>query len=87
LIRHDPIIRSLMVGSRGLLSRDDIRVARDNGILMRDVVTMGRSRLDQFEAHWLGYPSHIRETGMMVPELIYADLILSDLSDGLPKEP
>lgn len=89
LVRHDEPLRSLLWGDRGLLTRASIRQARDEGILMREVPSLGRQRNAQLEDSWQRWPEDIRQLGFMSPELQRAQALLASLlsAEALRGEP
>ncbi len=93
LLRHHDPLRSLLTGESGLLSRDRVRQMRDGGIPMSQVPSMGRERLERFRELWLSYPTALRETGHLAPELDYgleqlaALIALSRLPPAADAEP
>ncbi len=89
LVRHDEPLRSLLWGDRGLLTRASVRQARDEGILMREVPSLGRQRNAQLEDSWQRWPEDIRQLGLMSPELQRAQALLASLlsAEALRGEP
>jgi hypothetical protein len=69
LIRHDPVLRSALVGEQALLNRDRVRLIRDRAELMATVPTTGQERLTSAQTHWRSLPAALREHGHTPPEL------------------
>ena len=86
LIRYDATLRARIFGDQSLLSRRDIRTARDSGLDMAELVAQGKSKLSLLEQYWNSYPKSIRHQGLMPPELMASRVRLSALLDELPKE-
>ena len=72
VIRQDSIIRGLLTGEGGLLNRDRVRQLGDSEIVLGDIATLGRARLDRLREHWSGLPIELRESGQVSPELDFA---------------
>lgn len=75
--RLDETIRGRLWGSEGLLSRGDIRRARDQGVWMRDVPALGQQRLESLGNAWRQWPAQLRQTGTLSPELQMANVSLN----------
>lgn len=72
LLRHDAELRSALVGSRGLLSREQVRRFRDSGRPMAELAAEGRERLLALQEYWERLPEALREQGQRAPELDHA---------------
>ena len=75
-IRQDDRIRASVAGDAGLLTREDIRLSRDQGLPMSEIADLGRARLERFQQDWLQWPLTIREQGQGIPELSWAEVMM-----------
>ena len=81
VLNSDDVLRSLVAGEESLLSRDDIRMARDQGILIQSLVSQGHQRLDQLEQRWERYPASLTQSGQLPAELMVSEIMLRAFSD------
>ncbi len=81
VLNRDDLLRSLVAGEESLLSRDDIRMARDQGIQIESLIARGHQRLDQFEQQWERYPDSLTQSGQVPAELMMSEIMLRTFSD------
>jgi len=72
LLRHDTALRSALVGSSGLLGREQVRQFRDGGQPLSMLAAEGRLRLSALQAIWEELPDALREQGQWSPETVVA---------------
>ena len=87
ILRLDDDMRAMLAGDQGLLTREDIRSARDRSVLMTEVAGIGIERVNFALDAWSKWPQSIRQTGLVPPELQTARAMISAWqnlpSDGL----
>lgn len=77
ILRWDDDMRAALAGDQSLLTREDIRSARDQGVLMSQMADIGIQRVQGAMQAWSRWPSEIRQTGLVPPELQSAQAIIS----------
>lgn len=77
ILRWDDDMRAALAGDQSLLTREDIRSARDQGVLMIQMADVGIERAEVARAAWSKWPSMIRQTGLVPPELQSAQAIIN----------
>jgi len=83
IIRQDDQIRAFVAGDAGLLTREDIRFSRDQGLPMLEIADLGRARLERFREDWLEWPLTIREQGQGIPEIDWVAILMrAEVGDG-----
>lgn len=87
IIRQDDRIRAYLAGDAGLLTEEDIRLSRDQGLPMSEIADLGRARLSRFREDWLQWPLTIRERGYGIPELNWTEIMIhAREGDGPPAD-
>ena len=71
IIRHHDPIRGMFSGEAGLITRDRVRLLREEGIPMVQVPGVGLERSGQLREMWLLLPAGLRENGQWAPEVDY----------------
>lgn len=79
IIRQYAPVRALLRGESGLVTRDRVRLLRDEGVPARDMARIGLERVAQLREVWLELPAALRERGQRSPELDYGLERLADL--------
>lgn len=79
IIRQYAPVRTLVAGESGLMSRDRVRLMRDEGVPAIRMPGLGRERLDRLRAVWLDLPVALREQGQRAPELDFSLERLAEL--------
>jgi hypothetical protein len=72
IIRQHAPIRALLAGRAGLITRDRIRLMRDEGVSASRMPGMGLERAERFSSAWLELSAALREQGQRAPEIDYS---------------
>lgn len=72
IIRQHAPVRAMLAGEAGLITRDRVRMMRDNGVGVVRIPQLGLDRVDQLTRAWLALPEVLRERGQRAPEVDYA---------------
>ncbi len=79
IIRQHAPIRSMLAGEAGLVTRDRVRLLRDQGVAASRMPGMGLERAERLRSAWLDLPGALREQGQRAPEIDYSLERLSKL--------
>lgn len=79
IIRQHAPVRALLNGQAGLITRDRVRLLRDEGITASRMPEIGLERAQRLSNAWLGLPESLRERGQRAPEIDYSLERLSKL--------
>lgn len=79
VIRQYAPIRSLLAGQAGLITRDRVRLLRDDDIAASRMPGLGLDRAERLRRAWVGLPESLREQGQRAPEIDYSLERLSTL--------
>jgi len=86
MVRMDDALRGAVAGQQSLLGREDIRRARDEGVKMAELPSIGQTRIDAFTNAWARWPTEIRQGGQVPPELQVGLIALQALSHRGPDQ-
>ena len=71
VIRHHAPVRAMLAGEAGLISRERVRMLREDGVPMLLVPRVGLERSRELRGHWVQLPTTLREQGQLAPETDY----------------
>ena len=72
LIRQHAPIRAMLAGEAGLITRDRVRLMRDQGFGASQMPGLGLERAGRLSDVWTGLPESLREQGQRAPEIDYS---------------
>ncbi|HSH26953.1 MAG TPA: hypothetical protein VK972_04155, partial [Wenzhouxiangella sp.] len=72
IIRQHAPIRSMVSGEAGLITRDRVRLMREQGVAVSHMPELGLERAGRLRNIWLGLPETLREQGQRAPEIDYS---------------
>ncbi len=78
LLRHDGSLRAAVVGTGGLVGREQVRQFRDTGEPLTHLARNARARLLTLQSIWEELPDAVRERGQPAPE---TDIALHQLKE------
>jgi len=79
IIRQYAPVRALLAGESGLITRDRVRLLRDNGVAASHMPRLGLDRAERLHNAWLSLPESLREQAQRAPEIDYSLERLSTL--------
>lgn len=79
IIRQHAPVRAMLAGQSGLVTRDRVRLLRDNGVAASRMPQLGLERAQRLSNAWLELPESLREQGQRAPEIDYSLERLSKL--------
>ncbi|WP_376695850.1 hypothetical protein [Wenzhouxiangella sp. EGI_FJ10305] len=71
IIRQHAPVRAMLAGAQGLITRDRVRLLRDDGVAAIRMPAMGLDRAERLRRAWMSLPESLREQGQRAPELDY----------------
>src|SRR5690625_8044594 len=69
VVREYEPVREMLAGDAGLITRDRVRLLRDQGLPAAEIPATGLERSRRFRDIWLELPTAVREQGQPAPEL------------------
>ena len=87
VIRHHTPVRAMLAGEAGLISRDRVRMLREEGVPMLLVPRIGLERTGELRDQWMQLPVALREQGQLAPETDYGFERLDQLMQVSRDEP
>ena len=72
IIRQHAPIRSMVSGEAGLITRDRVRLMREQGVAVSRIPELGLERAGRLRNTWLELPEALREQGQRAPEIDYS---------------
>lgn len=79
IIRQHAPVRAMLAGQAGLITRDRVRLLRDEGVAAGRMPALGLERAQRLRNAWLELPESLREQGQRAPEIDYSLERLSKL--------
>ena len=72
VVREYEPVREMLAGDAGLITRDRVRLLRDQGLPAAEIPATGLERSRRFRDIWLELPTAVREQGQPAPELDFS---------------
>jgi len=72
IVRQHAPVRAMLAGQAGLMTRDRVRLLRDEGVAASGMPAIGLERAQRLSNVWLALPESLREQGQRAPEIDYS---------------